>query len=283
MKNIFSSFGVKIYYWIQFTKGCITTDNPLLKDARKLSKIAKKSLKLIKEADRTMINKKYFESTIAYIIGLYLMIESWHDGIQLLGLTNQKLNMLTFLRPQLETLLIFFYFTEPKDNISEVEKRVNKYLDWVIIKMYQNMQDSSKLSVIKIIPGMKEYEEKVRENYETLKEKYKHKEADLKKLEKSYSFLSNKYILAKSYSIEDLYGHVYAETSSTIHIADISDRMQPYIDSWKGGFIYNSAPKNAFWQLFISNRIMVVTIKRFAEFFNLQKQIKQFFNEIIKN
>lgn len=282
MKGIFSTFQSKLHHWCTFTKSCFSTYNPLLKDARELSKIVQKSMILLNESDRIAILERYFDPSIAHIIGMYLTIYSWHEGIQILGVSNQKLNALTFIRPQLEALLIFLFFTEPNDDMVEVEERVENYLDWVIVKMYQNMTRSSKFHLVKIVPGMKEYEETVRTNYEYVKKKYEYSGKKLKALENSYSFIPNKRKLAKSQGIEDLYSHVYAETSATIHIADISDRMYYHRDSTKVGYIYNSIPENAVWQMALSNKIEVVGIRRFGKFFGIEQQITKLLSKVFR-
>jgi hypothetical protein len=280
---MFNSFKPKLYHWLVFTKDCFQTYNPLLKDSRELSKIVKRSLVLLKESNRSAIIKKYSDHIFAHIVGMYLTILSWHEGIQLLGLSNQRLNMLAFLRPELDALLIFLFFLEPKDNVNEIEKRVNQYIDWIKVKMFQNMERSSKLSIVDIIPGMEEYKNEVRANYEKVKEKYKHLDKEWRVLEATSSFLSNKNKLAKLYGIEDFYNHVYTEASATIHIADISDRMQYYMDSNKAGYIYDLTPSSAFWQLALSNKVLIISIEKFAKFFGLERQINKLLNKVFKD
>lgn len=95
--------------------------------------------------------------------------------------------------------------------------------------------------------------------------------------------MDNKSALADKFNIKDLYNHIQAETSSNIHIADISDRLFWEESEFYTGFVYDENRANSFWPLLLSNYLQFYLILNFSEFFGLKEKILPKLENIFEN
>ena len=266
---MFSAFSAKIHHWFQFTKFCFSERGFQVKEARELTKLGMSAIRLFPRSSRDDFALEHLEPFVAHILGVYYTAIGHHDAVQVLALAGHSLDSMILLRSQLEAILAFFYVTEPQTDLHEVFLRTDKYRDWVVVKMKQNMDRSSKLSLLRVVEN-DGFESTVRDNYEIIKDKYSSSRSDFAQLERSNSFLTaaQRENLAKAFHIEELYQHIYAESSASIHFADIGDRMREieplryhYTIRYKHG---------AFWFVMLSNLLQFHCIKQFGIFFGIE-------------
>jgi len=266
--NLFSALGVKLYHLSQFARFCFSERGEEIKEARKLTKLGIAAIKIFPQSTREDLMTEYLEPFIAHVLGIYYRAISHHDSIQSHALSGHGLNTMILLRSQLETILTFLYITQPQTDLDEVYKRTDKYRDWVVIKMKQNMEQSHKFDFAQKI-SRSDFTDNINNNFKIVKDKYINLPKEFSRLEKSSNFLSREQreTLAKQFAIEGLYHHIYAESSASIHFADISDCMEE-IDSFN--YSYTIRHKNgAFWPIFISNILQFYLIRQFSVFFGI--------------
>jgi len=224
-----------------------------------------------------------FEDFMAHILGIYFTTVGHHDSIQFLSVARHELEALIVLRPQMEALLTLLYFIEPHDDLEEVFSRVDKYRDWLLVKMKRNMDRSYKFDLLDSITKTDDFQKTVLANYGTILEKYRGVDKELKLITHSHSFLKDKRSVASAFEIEDLFDHIYAEASASIHIADISDRMQKSEKPNFYGYEYSIQNKGTgFWALLMSNMIMIHAINNLSKFLGVEETIKPKVMNIIK-
>lgn len=263
----------KLQYWLDYTQNCIQTKNSFLTPAQELSKLSEVLLNSIQYSDREDLETGRLHNVFPYILGLYSTSNSFHKTIQILVTSGHGQNAMLMLRPQLESLLILLYLTEPQENIEEIEKRIEKFLDWTMIKMYQNSEQSSNLDFVRILSTHKEFSNFTQENYQKVCAKYFDRPKELKKLINSSSFLENKAILAEKYQIKDLYHHIHAESSGNLHMADISDRVIQKIYDNGIEYVLNPHIKDGFWALMMSNLLQFYLLANFSTFLKIKNMI----------
>lgn len=246
------------------------------RDSKDLNKAAKRCLYYIDKMERDDFLDNDVDIFIARLIGVFTVGISYQEAITLLCLTGHGLNSSTLVRSQLEAFLILFYLIE-SDDLDKVAQRVVLYEDWVMIKMYLNSKKSGTYELFTINKSHREYLEHVEANYLRIKAKYSNNETLFKELEKSQSFLKNKRDIAVAADIEDLYNAVFSETSATVHIADISDRMME-VDNDYEYRIYSS--EHSMMMTGLSNILLVKSIVLFTTFFKFSKETKK---KIFKN
>jgi Family of unknown function (DUF5677) len=272
MNNLFSAFQAKLYHWIQFTKFCFSERGAQLTEARQLTKLGMSVLSRLDYSTRSDLTIEHFEPFVAHIFGIYYAAVGHHDAIQSLALSGHSLDTFILLRSQLETILTFFYVTEPQTDLTEVCKRTDSYRDWVMVKMKQNLEKSQKFELLRAVQS-KNFDDTVYGNYDALKEKYSRSPGQFAKLEKMNNYLnrSQREEIATKFGMEGLYHHVYAESSASIHSADISDRMRPIGPS---RYRYTIRYKHgAFWPLAISNLMQRNCIAQFGKFFGIESNL----------
>lgn len=217
-----------------------------------------------------------FHSFVARVLGVFSMVVSYHESIVFLCLSRQALNASILLRTQLEAHLILCYLINPSENLEEVEQRVHEYQDWVCIKMYLNSKKSKDFDLFTLNPTHSLYLQQVEENYARVKAKYNDNLDRFKELEKSQSFLKNKREVAKQNDIEDLYMGVFSETSATVHLADISDRMIEQVTEEFDGYRYEFGSANeAMMMVGISNLILTKSITMYFNFLKIPKGLQR--------
>ena len=266
----------KFKYIFKFIKSSLFSNGFYTSTSSQISKVAKKCLANISNMQRDDLNTENFESFIAHILGVFSYVVSYHESISFLSLAGHSLNGLTLLRSQLEAYLIFTYLINPKFDLNEIEKRVDRYRDWVMVKMYLNSKKSKNFELFTINPAHDPYLEQVEKNYLLVKEKYKDSPEIFRELEKSQSFLKNKREVARQCEIEELYLGIFTETSATVHLADISDRMISSESEDFDGYIYKfSSNTEAMMLSGISNTLLIRAISDYMEFFDLPKELKE--------
>jgi len=256
-----------------------------------MSSAAKKCLYYIDKTERTDLLEEDFDFYLASLIGVFSVGMSYQEAITFLCLTGHGLNSSTLVRSQLEAFLILYYLTMPGDDLEEVERRVVLYEDWVMIKMYLNSKKSSTYELFTLHKSHSSYLENVEENYSILKDKYKDNPGLFKELEKSQSFIKNKREIAIAAEIEDLYNAVFSETSATVHIADISDRMEMENGDDTDGYQYHLySTDQSMMMTGLSNILLLKSIGVFVDFFKYSRDTKrsifknvQLFKEHISN
>jgi hypothetical protein len=278
--TILSSLSVKLYHWKQFTKYCFSERGDQLKEARQLTKLGMSILSYLPQSKRDDIQVEHFEPFVAHILGIYYTTLGHHDSIQSLALSGHSLDSMIILRSQLESILVFFYVTEPQDNLFEVYNRTDMYRDWVAIKMKQNMDKSAKLDLFRLILK-DDFKTSVNDNYEIVKEKYAEIPSEFNRLEKAHNFLSHQLreSVATKFGVLGPYNHIYAESSATIHFADIGDRMRSTEDAMYRFTIRNK--QGAFWPITLSNLLQFKCIKQFGVFFGIESIITPLIEKIM--
>jgi len=262
----------KLHHWYQFTKFCFSERGDQIREARQLTKLGMSVFSLLPQSSRDDLRIEHFDPFVAHVFGIYLSAVGHHDAVQTITLAGHSLDSMILLRSHLETLLVFFYVTEPQDDLDQVFLRTDKYRDWVVIKMKQNFERSLKLDLVRSIV-QDSFKGKVFENYAIVQEKYLDEEAELHRLENLNNFLNpaERRAVATKFGIEDLYEHIYAESSASIHFADIGDRMYEISDS---KYRYTIRHKNgAFWPVMLTNMLQFKCIQQFGMFFGVEGQL----------
>lgn len=145
--------------------------------------------------------------------------------------------------------------------------------------MKQNMDESAKLNLFKAFILNNDFIKSVNDNYEIVKEKYSAMSSEFNRLENSHNFLSRQLreTIANKFDLKGLYNHIYAESSATIHFADIGDRMRRTDGSRYRFTIRNK--QGAFWPITLSNLLQFKCIKQFGVFFGVRSVI----NPLVEN
>jgi hypothetical protein len=285
MRNLFYGINAKVYHWYQFTKSCLGEYGFQVKEARELSKLGMNIIKYFDQSAKREFFKKVkledFSDSFSYIFGVYFTTLSHHDAIQILSLSGHGLNSLMILGSQLETLLILLYMTEPDMDLREVMDRIDYYIDYVKVKMKQNMEKSLNLSFYSYKCN-DEFNSSIFSNYEEVCSKYLNNNK-IKILKNCTSFPMNKKKLAEKYNIKELYDCIFAESSASIHATDISDRMQRIDDLTMSGFKYTiSHSKGYLWSLMMSNLVQYHSILYFSKFFGIDHILRPKLLKIFK-
>jgi hypothetical protein len=283
MLNKFFEINPKLDLWYRFTRCCFNKTPFPLNHARSIAKLAIELPKYIKNSRRDDFLIDDLEDFIAHILGVYFTTVAHHNSIQILSVACHEIEALIILRPQLEALLILLYFIEPHEDIEKVFTRVDKYRDWLLVKMKKNMDRSYKFDLLNSISSTDDFQKSVLANYDSILEKYCDFNKELKSLTHSHSFLKDKRAVARAFDIEDLFDHIYAESSASIHIADISDRMQESEKPNFNGYEYRIQNKGTgFGALLMSNMIMIHAINNLSKFLGVEHIIKPKVMKIIK-
>jgi len=271
MKHAFEALSAKFYHLRQFSKYCFTERGAMLAEARRLTKFGMRAVSLLDKSTRDDLRIEHLEPFVAHILGIFYTTVGHHDAIQTLALSGHSLESMMILRSHLEAVLAFLYVTEPQTNLDEVYARTDKYRHWVVVKMKQNLERSKNLNLLQ--PVLRpEFIDTVNANYATVVGENSPKE--LKQLDAAHSFLNSnlRKALAKRFGIPDLYEHIFAESSATIHFADIGDRMRE-----TGLLSYRYTIRNshgAFWPLTASNIVQAKCVQQFGNFFGVQNIVE---------
>ena len=273
MKHTFFSLPAKLHHWFEFTRFCFSEQSFQIREARQLTKLGMSVVHLLPESTRDDLKVIHFEPFLAHILGIYYSAVGHHDAVQTIALAGHGLDSLILLRPHLETLLVFLYVTEPQNELNEVFKRTDEYRDWVCVKMKQNMDRSRKLDLYRTIMDRDTFRDMVETNYAIIQGKYLDNKGALKRLEKLSSFINNaeRERIASKFNMADLYHYIFAESSASIHFADIGDRMQETGDS-KYRFPIRDK-RGALWSVLVSNLLQIRCIRQFGEFFGLESHL----------
>ncbi len=230
---------------------------------------------LKKEGHRPDLLREHYESIFSPMVGLGFTCANHNYGIRVLGLSGASLEGLMLLRPQIEALLIFFYFIECKSDLKAIEARVEKFNDWIQVKMRQNHKKSKSFDWTKFIYKNRSFEKTVRQNYDSVKAKYKNDEAAFLELCEFTGFLTSKekLRLAKDFDILGLYNHIVAEASASIHVADLYDRMIRVGDVFFQFRLKDES--NGFWPMSLSNLLLFQYFFTLSEFMGAKDTISK--------
>ena len=267
------SIKIKFYHWWQYTKNCFRIKNPFMSQARQLTKITEHTIRLVNHSARAHLLHDYFDSWLPTVFGIFFTVTDYHKTIQTLALSGFGLHAFHLIRSQLESLLIFLYFIEPDENLSEIETRVNAYLDWVIVKMYVNMTNSADFPVLQALSNYHQYVQQITETYQDLEKRYQEKKTTLNELKRSSSFLKNKPQLAEKYGFKSLYNHIQSESSASIHTADISDRIAEIMTTDSHEYHFNVLLDEARWTVLLSNLLQAYLLRNLAKFFRIEDPV----------
>lgn len=272
---------IKIKYILRFIRSSFKTNGFYASKSFALNKAAKHCISNISYIGRDDLREEHFQEFVAHILGIFSCIVSYQESISFLCLSGHALNSSILLRSQLESRLIFHYLIAEKKDIEETKKRVNEYLDWVMIKMYNNSKKSKDFDLFTISPHHADYLKNVAENYQMVKRKYTDNPQKFKRLNDSQSFLPNKRQIAKDCDIEDLYLGIFSETSATTHLADISDRVIMNIENGHEHVtIKFSSDNESMFISGVSNIMLISAIGDFMDYFEFSKEHKK---KIFKN
>ena len=264
----------KIEFIFRFIKSTIYSNGFYSNHSNQINKLAKKCIENVDKMERKDILDIHFEPIVAYILGAFSSVISYQESISFLCLSGHGLNSTILLRTQLEAYLIFSYLINEKQDLNSTEKKVEEYKDWVMVRMYKNSLKSKGLDLFQVNPEHSEYLNKVKENYFFVKSKYENNTNEFKRIENSQSFLKNKREIAKKCEIEDLYLGIFSETSATVHLADISDRMSKYSTSDFDGYEYKfSSNQESMMVSGVSNILLTKAINDFSEYFELPEDL----------
>jgi hypothetical protein len=74
--------------------------------------------------------------------------------------------------------------------------------------------------------------------------------------------------------MEDLYLHIFSESSATIHAADVTDRVE--IDVLAHGITYklDKNTEESFWLLMLSNLVQFNVIINISKYFDVYKSVQ---------
>ena len=281
MTEGFSSFKAKLHYWWQYTKNCFRIQNPFILHARRLTKISEKAIQSANNSQRRFIFKEYFHTWLPSVLGVYFTAQNYHKTVQTLALSGFGLNAFHIVRSQLESVLIFFYFTEPHDDFVEIDNRVSHYIDWLVAKMYANMTKSSDFPVVQAISNYDQFIQQVEENYQELEKKYYGREKELNILKKPSSFLKNKPAIADRHGFKSLYDHIQAECSASIHIADLSDRIEELVTDDYHEYNLNALIDEGRWAMSLSNVLQLFLTRQLAKFFHIEDTIVPLLKDVM--
>lgn len=265
----------KLRYILGFIKSCYSDKGLNSRVSYDFNKVSRECFAYMRDMEREDLKTEHFDSFVAHILGVYSSIISYHDSISYLCLAGHGLNSSILLRSQLESYLIFYYLISPKTDIEEIENRVDAYRDWVMIKMYLNSQKSKNFDLFTLNPEHEPYLQDVERNYNYVKDKYKELPELFEKLKASQSFLKDKRQIAKEADIEDLYLGIFTETSATVHLADISDRMQNESREDFDGYSYKFSSNHESMMISgVSNILLIKAINDFVDFFEYPKDVR---------
>ncbi|PIP95182.1 MAG: hypothetical protein COW00_13590 [Bdellovibrio sp. CG12_big_fil_rev_8_21_14_0_65_39_13] len=243
-----------------------------LSQSKKLTDIAKNIIEYCKQSNRDDLQVRNFFEFFADILGIHYTSIAHHESIKQLCITNYGLEALMLLRPQFDSFLKVAHFFEPKDDLNEIHKRVEEFEDWRIIKMSQNLNKSKNFDLFKALPN-KSYDKDILKLRKKIQEKYKCNHEKFEELSKRNHFLSSEQIksLTKNLNIFDFYNHVKAESSASLHVTDLSDRMrESERDSFDGYTFQIKIQGSGFYPLHLSNLILVHQLMCWADFFDIK-------------
>jgi len=263
---------IKFLEWLKYTMATIKSRNRMLPMASNLDKSA---LECLKEIEKTDVCKSILlmPDLAQFFFSPYATALNYHQAILSASLSKYSLSSYALVRPQLESALIFLYFINSSSE-AELLERVESYSDWVVVKMYQNANRSSKFEFVPHLSTHESFMRQIEENYKVISEKYAGREKEFKELKRS-SFLLNKRAVACENDIEGLYLHVQSEASASIHAADVSDRVSYNISKNRISYSLDNTTHDSFWILMLANLIQFHLIKTTATYFGVYALLKK--------
>jgi len=253
----------------------VRSRNRLLRASLCLSREGTEIVSRISSTEQSRELATLLADHMTVVVAIHSMVLAHHESVRILSSVGHGLEATANLRAQLEAALTLMYLTFPSRDIQEVRLRCDSYLDWVMVKMHMNMEKSRKFALYdKLIRGGS-YGETVEDNYQMTCRKYADNEKELRRLKRSPSFVPNKRDVANAAGIGDLYAHIYAEASATIHLVDASDRSLMATDGRHARKLFRIRNRNAaFWPMFCSVMLQVAELRALAEFLGLEETLR---------
>jgi hypothetical protein len=118
-------------------------------------------------------------------------------------------------------------------------------------------------------------------SYNELEKQYQGRENEFEPLKRQVSFLKDKPGIAERHGFKSLYAHIYAESSASIHLADISDRIEEVLTDAQREYHFNTLIDEARWALFLSNMLRLFQIKQFAKFYAIEDTIVPMLKKVL--
>lgn len=279
--KLLSALRAKLHHLYQFTRFAIAERDDLIGESRQITVLGMAAPGLTKDSDRTDLQVQHFEPFMAHIYGIWYASIANHDALQTLALSGHGLESMVLLRPHLESVLAFLYVTEPDKDLTEVEARVRRYRNWVIVRMKKNADKSRQLDLVKILRGSADFDKVIEQSYSAVKDSYAESPDDFDALDK-FSFLSatERERLATRFGFLDFYNHVFAESSAGVHSADMGDRMTA-----TGPLAYRyliRGKQRAFWPIMLSLLIQIQALRQFGCFFGIRDTIESRIRAIMR-
>ena len=263
----------KVAAWWGLTVSIATAPNHVHGISRRLDQLSLSVWRVYEDHGRDDLRVEHFEAFVARILGVFYSTISHHRAVRTLVLGGYGLEAFMVLRAQLEATVILDYLVEPGDDHDEVLRRVDRYVDWVIIHQYKNMERSNRFSVVREIPMTDGYRKSVKASYKEI-EKRRTPE-DMLTLRKLLTFPGKACDVAGRHGYDDLYDHIYAESSTSIHAGDIGDRMWRQDRPGFHGYSYHLGHhQSAFWPLLMSNMVQFTALRAIGEFFGIESQLQ---------
>jgi len=265
----------KCQTWREVTGQIFNSSTSLLHTSRQLSRASQTLVSRIGSNDRSAELVAALGDLMTFIVGAHSMVLAHHESVRILSTLDHGLEAFVNLRAQLEAALTLFYLISHDDSLDEVMAKCLDYSDWIIVKMHQNLARSRTFAPARALMESDSYASTVEANYNEIVDRYATNPGRLEKLKKAVSFVPDKRAIAKQYGIEDLYAHVFAEASATVHQADLSDRSLWRRESrWKRQLFRIRNRKAGFWPVFCSVMIQAVELRIFAEFLGLEGTVR---------
>ena len=261
-------FSTKWKYWLAYTKSCVRVDNSFLDMARDLEGLG---FEILASIGKTEKGRQLLlpDRGGALFMGVLAAAVSYHATAACLALSNYGQNGWVILRPQLEATLILLYFID-SDSVEEIEEKLDAYSDWVIAKGYYNGQRSESFEAVRLLDNHEASAEHMEALFDSVRKKYESDPDRLRRIRNSPSFLGDKRAVAEKYDITELYLHVFAESSFSIHAADAADRAFRIANSDSVGYEINTHLDDSFWMLMLSNLIAFRLCTAVVEYFDLE-------------
>ena len=272
----------KFHHLLDFARFAFSERNILIGEARQITQLGVTVANLAYQSDRKDILLDSFKPFVANLYGIWYASLAHHDAIQTLALSGHSLESMVLLRPHLESVLTFLYSTEPDRDLGQVEARLNRYRDWVIVKMKKNFDKSRRLDLVQALSKTQDFDHDIQHSYGAVKDGYADNPQEFKVLEDGFSFLTynERVALATRYDILNLYHHVFAESSAGIHFADVGDRMTELGPSTYQYLIRRK--KGAFWPIMLSNLLQIRATRQFGRFFGIGSIVDSRIRDIMR-
>ncbi len=155
-----------------------------------------------------------------------------------------------------------------------------------MVKMHMNAKKSQDFDFFNIHPSHSDYMSATEDNFIYVKNKHVNDPKAFKSIVDSQSFLKDKAEIARQCDIEQLYKGIFSQTSATVHVADLSDRMDTYVEEETEFYTYKLGSHNESTMIGgTANILLVKALVDFSRFFQIKpsKKIDRLTKSILKH